>query len=87
MAGALCFSGFHEVGSLGRREEERLSRLMTLGEQNENCEVTDWVGCYRWSLGLTAWQEGRCWLRQTCASCLWNGASGISRAHLVPSVD
>lgn len=47
------------VAPLGTREE-RQSGLMTQGEQNEDCEVTEEVGCYSWGLGLAAWQEERC---------------------------
>lgn len=72
--------------SLLSPREERLSRLMTQGEQNEDCEVTE-VGCYCWGLGLAAWQEERCCPGRSVLSASGREPSGISRAHLVPTVD
>ena len=73
------------VAPLGMREE-RLSVLMTQGEQNEDCEVTEEVGYYSWGLGWLP-ARGKVLPRQISAFCRWKGASGISRAHLVLTVD
>lgn len=57
------------VAPLGTREE-RLSGLMTQGEQNEDCEVTE-VGCYSWGPGVGCLARGKVLPRKISTFCQW----------------